>query len=195
MKIFNSENFLETLCYSRLLLVIPSSSMIFILQNCNMKNSRLKNLQQLKGNWTVAEIEVSYKPIITDHTTIRSSSEAYELIKQIWDKEKITLQEQFAALFFNQSKNVIGWKVLSTGTMTKCLVDIKLLASLTLHCMATHVMIVHNHPSGNLAASHSDKTLTDKVIGGLRLIDVLLLVHLIITTDGYFSFSDEGLLS
>src|ERR1700680_1786930 len=98
---------------------------------------------QLKGSWTVAEIEISYKPIIANHTVISSSFQAYELIKQLWDIEKINLQEQFAALFFNQSKKIIGWKVLSTGNMTKCIVDIKLLVSLALHCMCTHAMIIH----------------------------------------------------
>ncbi len=142
----------------------------------------------------MAEIKISYKPLITDHTTITSSSHAYELIKQLWDKEKISLQEQFAALFFNQSKKVIGWKILSTGTMTKCIVDIKLLASLALHCMATHVMIVHNHPSGNLSASQTDKALTATIKDALRLIDVCQLDHLIITDSGYLSFSDEGYL-
>jgi DNA repair protein RadC len=82
------------------------------------KHSKEENIKQLKGSWTVAEIEISYKPIITDHTAISSSFQAYELIKQLWDKEKINLQEQFAVLFFNQSKKIIGWKILSTGNMT-----------------------------------------------------------------------------
>ena len=52
------------------------------------QNSKEEIFQQLKGSWTVAEIEITYKPIITDHTIISSSSQAYELIKQLWDKEK-----------------------------------------------------------------------------------------------------------
>jgi DNA repair protein RadC len=151
-------------------------------------------LNQFKGSWTVAEIEISYKPIITDHTVISSSSQVYELIKQRWDNVKINLQEQFAALFFNQSKKIIGWKVLSTGNMTKCVVDIKLLVSLALHCMSTHVMIFHNHPSGNLSPSQCDETLTVAVKDALKLIDVQLIDHLIITENGYFSFNDEALL-
>ena len=78
--------------------------------------------------------------------------------------------------------------------MTKCMVDIKLLASLALHCMATEVMFVHNHPSGNLNPSQNDKALTATVKDALKLIDVTLLDHLIITGEGYFSFSEEGLV-
>jgi DNA repair protein RadC len=159
----------------------------------NKRANKKNNLNHLEGSWTVAEIEISYKPIITDHTVISSSSQAYELIKQLWDKEKINLQEQFAALFFNQSKKIIGWKVLSTGNMTKCIVDLKLLVSLALHCMSTHVMIVHNHPSGNLKVSQPDESITATVKDVLKLIDVQLIDHLIIGENGYFSFNDEGL--
>jgi len=153
-----------------------------------------EDINQLKGSWTVAEIEISYKPIITDHTIISSLSQAYELIKQLWDMDKINLQEQFAALFFNQSKKIIGWKVLSTGNMTKCIVDVKLLVSLALHCMCTHVMIIHNHPSGNLKVSQPDESITLTIKDALKLIDVQLIDHLIIVENGYLSFNDEGLL-
>ena len=162
--------------------------------NSNKKLSKQHYLNQLKGNWTVAEIEINYKPLITDHAVIKSSAQAYELIKARWDKEKINLQEQFAALFFNHSKKIIGWRVISTGNMTKCIIDIKLLVSLALHCMATQVVIIHNHPSGNLAPSQPDEDLTNIIKDALKLIDVQLLDHLIIVESGYFSFSDEGLL-
>ena len=89
---------------------------------------------------------------------------------------------------------VIGWRVLSTGTMNKCIVDIKLLASLALHFTATEVMIVHNHLSGNLNPSACDKDLTQTIKTALKIINITLLDHLIITESGYYSFSDEGML-
>ena len=159
-----------------------------------MSKSRSQILKEIKGNWTVAEIEIKYKPVITECKTITSSSSAYELVKTLWNTETIYLQENFAVLFFNTSKKIIGWRVLSTGTMNKCIVDVKLLVSLALHCMCTEVMIVHNHPSGNLNPSVCDKDLTLTIKTALKIIDVNLLDHLIITEERYYSFSDEGLL-
>jgi len=78
--------------------------------------------------------------------------------------------------------------------MTKCIVDIKLLVCLALHSMCILVMIVHNHPSGNLKASQCDENITHTVKDALKLIDVLLIDHLIIIENGYYSFNDEGLL-
>ena len=60
--------------------------------------------------------------------------------------------------------------------------------------MATEVIVVHNHLSCNLSPSQNDKALTAKVKGALKMIDVILLDHLIIFVDGYFSFSDKCLL-
>ena len=158
------------------------------------KLSKQQYLKQLKGNWTVAEIEISYKPIITDHTVITSSYQAYELIKRLWDKEKISLQEQFAALFFNAANKMIGYRVITTGTMKGCIVDVKLLVSLALHCLSSYIMIVHNHPSGNLKPSNADIALTLKIQEALKLIDVELLDHITIVDDGFASFKETGLL-
>ena len=60
--------------------------------------------------------------------------------------------------------------------------------------MCTEVMIIHNHPSGNLNPSACDKDLTQTIKTALKIIDVVLLDHLIITEEGYYSFSDEGML-
>lgn len=55
-------------------------------------------------------------------------------------------------------------------------------------------MIAHNHPSGNLKPSSADGELTQKIASGAKLLDMKLLDHLIITSEGYYSFVDEGLL-
>jgi DNA repair protein RadC len=54
--------------------------------------------------------------------------------------------------------------------------------------------MVHNHPSGKLTPSDSDKTITKKLKESCDLLDILLLDHLIISKDGYYSFADEGKL-
>jgi DNA repair protein RadC len=53
---------------------------------------------------------------------------------------------------------------------------------------------VHNHPSGNLTASQSDIDLTRKLKEAGKFLEIQLLDHVIVTTEGYFSFADEGLI-
>jgi DNA repair protein RadC len=75
---------------------------------------------------------------------LNTLNDAYEMIISIWDKELINLLEQLVAFFLNRSKKLIEYMLIATGTMSTCLIDIKLLASLALHTMATSVIIAHN---------------------------------------------------
>ena len=118
----------------------------------------------------------------------------YTILKELWDDESINLQEQFMALYLNRNNKLIGYRLISTGTMTACIVDIKLLVCLALHSMASAVIIAHNHPSGSLAASKQDENITFKVKQALELIDVKLFDHLIISNDSFLSFAEEGIL-
>lgn len=153
-----------------------------------------RSIEHLKGEWTVAELSIQYKPLITNQKSITSAQEMHDLIRRLWDNEMICLQEQFMALLFNTSQKMIGHRLISTGTMKSCVVDIKLLISLALHTLAENVIIVHNHPSGNLNPSLQDEVITKKIKDALALIDVKLKDHFIVTADGYTSFAEEGLL-
>jgi DNA repair protein RadC len=112
------------------------------------------------------------------------------MLLSIWDPGLLALQQQFVAVFLNNRQQIIGWRVLNIGSMETCVVDIRLLASLALNCMASCVILFHNHPSGVMEASLNDLLTTFKIKKALRLIDVQLFDHLIISVDRY-----EGFLS
>jgi len=114
------------------------------------------------------------------------------MLLSIWDPGLLGLQEQFVVVFLNNRQQVVGWRVLNIGSMETCIVDIRLMVSLALHCMASYVILAHNHPSGILDASLNDRRTTFKIKKALRLIDVQLFDHLIISTDGYLSMRVEG---
>ena len=151
-------------------------------------------LNSLKGNWTQARITVSFKPGLMKDKSINMLEDAYEIVIGVWDKELINLQEQLVAFYLNRVNKLIGHRLIRSGTMTSCLIDVKLLVSLALHTMATSVIIAHNHPSGTLKPSNQDIELTKKIKQILALIDVQLLDHLIISETGKLSLFEEGLL-
>jgi DNA repair protein RadC len=74
------------------------------------------------------------------------------------------------------------------------MVDIRLLFVAALNCVATSMIIAHNHPSGTLRPSQADKAITKKMQEAGRFLDIKVLDHLIITDESYYSFSDEGIL-
>ncbi|MDH5414135.1 MAG: JAB domain-containing protein, partial [Flavobacteriaceae bacterium] len=83
---------------------------------------------------------------------------------------------------------------LSSGGITGTLVDIRLLFKKALELSAVGIILCHNHPSGNLKPSHSDKDLTQKITEAGKTLDIKILDHLIITEKAYFSFSDSNLI-
>jgi len=65
---------------------------------------------------------------------------------------------------------------------------------MALQASASSIIVAHNHPSGNLKPSENDRKMTDKINGACKLLDINLLDHIILTTDSYYSFAEEGQL-
>jgi len=97
-------------------------------------------------------------------------------------------------LLLDRSNSVLGYDMLSMGGITGTVADIRLLYSVALNSLATSIIMSHNHPSGNMIPSQSDIDLTKKVKEVGKVMDIQLLDHIIISTDRYYSFADEGML-
>lgn len=102
--------------------------------------------------------------------------------------------EEFWVLLLNNSNKVIYKLQLSKGGLTQTVVDIRLIFKTALEHLATALIIVHNHPSGQLIPSVADKDITQKIKLAGNSLDIRLLDHLIVTRSDYFSFADEGIL-
>jgi DNA repair protein RadC len=63
-----------------------------------------------------------------------------------------------------------------------------------LNQLASAIVLVHNHPSGQLNPSEADIRLTKKLVAAGKLMEIPVIDHLIFTNSGYFSFADEGLI-
>ncbi len=142
----------------------------------------------------IAEIKVTYSAGQKSNATITGSVSAYKLILSCWDKTIIELQEEFKVLLMNRSNKVLGIFPLSKGGVSGTFVDPKLVFSVALKCNASAIILAHNHPSGNLSPSENDKGLTKKLISAGKFLDIKVLDHLIMTSEGYFSFADEGIM-
>lgn len=144
----------------------------------------------------VAEIRLLYrnKTKPKDRVKIGASSDVYSIVMDNWDSDTIELQEEFKCVLLNRANHVLGILNHSCGGTTGVFVDVKLLFAAAIKANASAMVIVHNHPSGNLKPSTADKKLTNKVAEVGRVLEITLLDHLIVTKEGYFSFSDDGIL-
>lgn len=142
----------------------------------------------------VSEIKISYTNEVDEVIKVLGSSEVYQVLKANWDMDTIELQEEFKLLLLNQANQVLGIKSLFKGGVSNCSVDVRLIMSLVLKTNASGLIISHNHPSGNLKASESDKRITSKIKECCELFDVRLLDHIIMAKNSYLSLADEGIL-
>ncbi|OAQ41941.1 DNA repair protein [Pedobacter psychrophilus] len=144
----------------------------------------------------VAEISISYSSKIKNSERIKvdNSKEVFKIFSEGWDHHKIDLFEQFKILLLTKSNRVIGLFEASSGGVSGCLVDPKIIFATAVKACASSIILAHNHPSGNLKPSQADISITKKLKEGGKLLDIEILDHLIVTSEGYYSFADDGML-
>ncbi|HBX62215.1 JAB domain-containing protein [Empedobacter sp.] len=142
----------------------------------------------------VSEIKISYMNEVDEKIKVMGSSEVYQVLKANWDLDTIELQEEFKILLLNQGNQVLGIKSMFKGGINTCSIDVRLIMGMALKANASALVITHNHPSGNLNASESDKRITSKIKECCELFDIRLLDHIIMVKNSYLSFADEGIL-
>ncbi len=124
---------------------------------------------------------------------ITSSRQAYEFIKRFYSDD-IEIYESFFILLLNQGNYTIGFAKISQGGIAGTVVDTRMVAKIALESLAVNIILAHNHPSGNLNPSAQDKALTERITNGLKLLDINVADHIILTAESYFSFRDECMM-
>lgn len=140
------------------------------------------------------EILLSYRRGTEAIVKIKSAEDAYKVFVSLYDINTIDYIECSYALFLNRANNTIGWLKLSHGGTCATIMDTKVLFTTALKCGASAVIISHNHPSGQLKASEQDKRITKNLKEAGHLLEIQVLDHLILTSEGFFSFANEGML-
>jgi DNA repair protein RadC len=153
----------------------------------------MKNQSQI----TVSEVQLIYKNKVkaSDRIKINCSRDAQKIFMENWNPETIDFLEEFKLILLNRANAVLGIFPVSKGGLSGTVTDVRLIYQAAIKANACGTIICHNHPSGNINPSESDNRITEKIKSAGNLLDIQLLDHLIITTDGdYFSYADSGLI-
>lgn len=124
-------------------------------------------------------------------SSVRSSADVYEYMRP---KLENLPHEEFWCLFLRRNNSVICAELISSGGSAATYVEPKMIVKKALDNMAASVILVHNHPSGNLKPSAQDDALTKKIQQACALLDIFVPDHLIITAAGFYSYADESRL-
>jgi len=118
-----------------------------------------------------------------------SPDAVYQFLKDIHDSDI----EQFIVIYLD-AKNKLSCINIQPGTVDQTAVYIRQIVKHGLLSNASSVILAHNHPSGHLEPSEADRTLTRCVKDALLLLQIKVHDHLIVTDNGFLSFSTEGYL-
>ena len=153
-----------------------------------------KGIGEAKAITIAAALEIGRRRRLTDpkeQLKVQSSRDAYNVIAPIIADNNF---EEFWILLLNRGSKLIKKIKISSGGVNAVLADPRLIFKPAIENLASVIILVHNHPSGNLQPSREDLNITKKLQEGAKLLDFSIPDHLIITQDGYFSFADEGLM-
>lgn len=155
---------------------------------------RVKGIGEAKAITIVAALELGRRRKEAEpqqRARIGCSNDAYVQIRPYL----LDLQhEEFWLLLLNRANEVIRPIQISQGGVAGTVADPKIIFKTALEHLASSIILVHNHPSGNTRPSDADKHLTQKLKELGKLLEMPILDHLIFTETSYFSFADEGLI-
>lgn len=145
----------------------------------------------------VSEVKLTYKTKVkpSQMPIIKSSEDVFNVIKGSINIEDQNHIERLYILLLNRSNKVLGYSLISQGGTSGSVVDLKVIFQTVIKSNASGFILWHNHPSGNLNPSKADIDITKKVKKASKLLDVMLLDHLIIDSEhNYLSMADERII-
>ena len=145
----------------------------------------------------VSEVKLTYSTKVkaSERYSITSPDDLYKFLRNyVFDPETIELRESFKLILLNRANKVLGFSSLFEGGISATVTDVRMIMQTALLGNASSIIVAHNHPSGQLKASEADKQITTKIKEAGALLDITLLDHMIVTTAGYVSFSNEGII-
>ena len=119
---------------------------------------------------------------------IMSSQKLAKMMQQKIGHEK---QEHLLALYLNTQNQIIHQQVIFIGTVNRSIAEPREILHYAIKHMATSLILVHNHPSGGIHPSKNDDGVTQQMIEACNCLGIVLLDHLIVSTDDYYSYREE----
>lgn len=127
----------------------------------------------------------------TEVATIGSSTDVVELFRPTLGSLD---HEEFWALYLNSSGRILDKIRISQGGLTQTVVDHRIILKRAIENLATAIIVVHNHPSGDPTPSVEDKEITNRLVSATELLDIRIADHIILSATNYYSFRGNGLL-
>ncbi len=149
----------------------------------------LRNADKIQAALEIGR-RIASSPVVAADT-ITSSNDVVDIMRPQLNGLKY---EECWAIYLTNSNRIIEQHRISQGGIQATVVDSRLVVKRALELLATRIILVHNHPSGNAVPSQADIELTAKVKEATDLFDIQLLDHIIVSSTDSYSFKSSGKL-
>lgn len=150
--------------------------------------------KEKKNKMSLIKIVYKNKQKPSERLKISTIKDCYEAFLSIFDEDTIELKESLKVMFLNASSEVLGYIIASDGGTNNTSMDIRQIMQCALMTNAERLILCHNHPTGDVTPSIDDIAVTYNLKRACDMMGIELIEHLIISSDGCFSFVDKGLM-
>ena len=142
----------------------------------------------MEANQFIREVETVFKTNVEKKVRVKCSKDTYKLFRDIEN----STQEKLVVLHLDVDSDVICFQVVHIGTINEAFCNPGDIFRTALLTGAVSLIVLHNHPSGNIDPSESDKEMFNAIKGAARLFGIKILDLIIIGNNKYYSAADEG---
>lgn len=154
--------------------------------------TKFKGIGEAKAISVIAALELGRRreeTIPLERKKISCSRDAYTfLYPAIADKP----YEEFWVVLLNRNNKILSKQLISRGGISGTVADSRLIFKTAIDQFATSIILCHNHPSGSLNPSNADLRLTQRLVEAGKLLEILVIDHIIVGDEDYYSFADNG---
>lgn len=176
-----------------------SNNLLARLENlAALRELSIEELQQLTGIGKVKAVEIkamielgkriNQSELRLKGQVLGSEKLGRKMMQELGDKK----QEHLVALYLNTQNQIISQKTIFIGSVNRSIAEPREILHYAVKCMATSLIIVHNHPSGSVDPSRNDVIFTETLKKSCETLGLVLLDHLIVGSSGYYSFREES---
>lgn len=155
---------------------------------------QFKGIGEAKAIAITAALELGKRRALAEvkpQEKIISAKSAFEMMSPILSDLP---HEEFWIICLNRNNRFISKHKISSGGVAGTVADMKMIFNIAVKELASGIILCHNHPSGNLNPSEQDKALTQNTKDAGKVLEILVLDHIIIAQQNYVSFADNGMM-
>jgi len=155
--------------------------------------SKIKGIGPGKACLLLSAFELTKRALEVENNSLPTISSAKDAVAQLQEL-RTAKKEHFVVLYLNARNQLIKKETISIGTLNANLVHPREVFKPAIECLATSVIVAHNHPSGDSQPSQADVDLTKRMTEAGRLLGIEILDHIVISNSNSFSFKDKQVI-